>query len=162
MRDFVITTRTITKAMIALVMLAAVFALGLYFGSARMGGAFTVTTQYEIGAVGAAELAELAEAQNERQRPDVQDVDVPAPPQTVSVPDAPPVNPHIIDGKININTADIQTLTTLPGVGPVLAERIIEHRQAHGPFRLIEEITDVSGIGTARFADMQGLITIGD
>jgi len=65
-----------------------------------------------------------------------------------------------VDGRVNINTADSEALQTLPGVGPAIAERIITHREAHGPFRIIEDITDVSGIGAARFADIRDLITV--
>lgn len=64
-------------------------------------------------------------------------------------------------GKVNINTAGLEELDTLPGVGPVTAQKIIDYRQANGPFQTIEAIMDVSGIGPATFAKMQDLITIG-
>jgi competence protein ComEA len=64
-------------------------------------------------------------------------------------------------GKVNINTAGLEELDTLPGVGPVTAQKIIDYRQANGPFLTIEAIMDVSGIGPATFARMQDLITIG-
>jgi competence protein ComEA len=62
-------------------------------------------------------------------------------------------------GKVNINTADSRTLESLPGVGPVLAQRIVDYREAHGPFASIEEIMEVSGIGSATFEQMRDLIT---
>jgi competence protein ComEA len=62
------------------------------------------------------------------------------------------------DGKININTADSAALEALPGIGPVTAQRIIDHRLANGPFTQIEEIMDVSGIGPATFEKIKDLI----
>jgi competence protein ComEA len=62
-------------------------------------------------------------------------------------------------GKVNINTADSRTLESLPGIGPVIAQRIVDYREAHGPFERIEDIMEVSGIGTATFEGMQDLIT---
>ena len=61
---------------------------------------------------------------------------------------------------VNINTADADELDTLPGVGPVTAEAIIEDREANGPFTSIEDIMRVSGIGEAKFADMQDYICV--
>ena len=52
-----------------------------------------------------------------------------------------------IAGKINLNTADAALLETLPGLGPVLAQRVVAYRQEHGRFDRIEEIMEVSGIG---------------
>jgi len=49
--------------------------------------------------------------------------------------------------KININTADKETLSQLSGVGPVIADRIIEYREKNGAFKSVEEITEVKGIG---------------
>lgn len=62
-------------------------------------------------------------------------------------------------GLININTADAAALESLPGIGPSLAQRILDYRQAHGPFARIEDIQEVSGIGPATFAKIQDLIT---
>ena len=49
--------------------------------------------------------------------------------------------------KVNINTADADELETLPGIGPVLAQRIIDWRTANGPFTCPEDLLQVSGIG---------------
>jgi competence protein ComEA len=62
-------------------------------------------------------------------------------------------------GKVNINTASSAELETLPGIGPVTAQRILDHRQANGPFAQIESIMDVKGIGPATFEGMKDLIT---
>jgi competence protein ComEA len=55
--------------------------------------------------------------------------------------------PEISEGKINLNTASATDLETIPGVGPVLASRIIEYRQSHGSFRSFEDVDLVSGVG---------------
>ena len=49
--------------------------------------------------------------------------------------------------KVNINTADVTALMTLGGVGRKVAERIVEHRQAHGPFEKAEDVRKVDGVG---------------
>jgi len=64
-------------------------------------------------------------------------------------------------GLININTATARGLEALPGVGEVTAQRIIEHREANGPFESVEDIQDVSGIGEKTFEWMEGMITVG-
>lgn len=61
---------------------------------------------------------------------------------------------------ININTADKSALDTLPGVGPALAERIIEYRQSNGSFSEIEGLKKVSGFGASKFEKMKDKITI--
>lgn len=62
---------------------------------------------------------------------------------------------------VNINTATASELDALPGIGPVLAQRIIEYRQANGDFRAPEELTKVKGIGQARLEEIWDLITVG-
>jgi len=62
--------------------------------------------------------------------------------------------------RININTAHAAELETLPGIGPVLAQRIIDYRQAHGPLRKPEDVKKVSGIGDGIFKRIQDLITV--
>lgn len=61
-------------------------------------------------------------------------------------------------GKVNINTADAEELCTLSGIGETLAQRIIDYREEHGPFARIEEITNVSGIGSGTFEKLRELI----
>ena len=62
--------------------------------------------------------------------------------------------------RININTADAATLDRLPGIGPVLAGRIIAYRQANGFFRTVDEITAVRGIGEGKLAKLRDLATV--
>ncbi len=64
------------------------------------------------------------------------------------------------NGKVNINTAEISELDSLPGIGPALAERIIQYRQANGPFQSPQDLMNVSGIGEKKFADLEQLITV--
>lgn len=67
-----------------------------------------------------------------------------------------------IGGLININTATQAELETLPGIGPSTARSIITHREENGLFATIEDIMDVSGIGPAKFAAIEELITVQD
>lgn len=65
------------------------------------------------------------------------------------------------NGKININTADIYTLMSLPGIGETYAQRIIDYRTANGPFEDISDIKNVEGIGEKRYETIKNLITTG-
>ena len=61
---------------------------------------------------------------------------------------------------ININTAGQPELETLPGIGPALAARIIEYREAHGPFQSVQELDNVPGIGDALLDKIQDLVAV--
>jgi competence protein ComEA len=61
---------------------------------------------------------------------------------------------------INLNSATLEQLEELPGIGPVLAQAIIDERTRRGGFDSVNELLDVSGIGDARFADIQALVTV--
>lgn len=63
-------------------------------------------------------------------------------------------------GLININTATMEALDSLPGIGPSTAEKIITYREEQGLFTTIEAIMDVSGIGEAKFGQIEALITV--
>ncbi|MEU7294959.1 ComEA family DNA-binding protein [Streptomyces exfoliatus] len=59
---------------------------------------------------------------------------------------------------LSLNTATVEQLDTLPGVGPVLARHIVDHRTEHGGFRSVGELREVNGIGERRFADLEPLV----
>lgn len=61
-------------------------------------------------------------------------------------------------GPVGLNSATAEQLETLPGVGPVLAQHIIDYRTEHGGFRSVDELREVKGIGDRRFADLQPLV----
>ena len=64
-------------------------------------------------------------------------------------------------GLININTAGIYELASLPGIGETIAVRIVEHRTEHGAFTAPEELLNVHGIGTVKLEEILDLITTG-
>lgn len=65
-------------------------------------------------------------------------------------------------GPVDVNTADAEALQTLPGIGPALAERIIAYRTEHGPFRRVEDLLEVKGIGEATLEKFRQEVTVGD
>ena len=77
-----------------------------------------------------------------------------------TVPASQETNPPS-SGPVNVNTADLDALMTLPGIGEVLAQRIIDYRQNYGPFQYPEELTNVSGIGEKRLDAIWDYITVG-
>ena len=68
----------------------------------------------------------------------------------------PPTEP----GPLDLNRATTQELTTLPGIGEVLAQRIVDYREAHGPFRSVEELIAVEGIGEGKLEKLRELVTV--
>ena len=63
--------------------------------------------------------------------------------------------------KVNINTASLQELMTLEGIGEIYAQRIIDYRTDNGPFTDISQIKNVSGIGDKRYEAIKDYITVG-
>jgi competence protein ComEA len=65
------------------------------------------------------------------------------------------------ESRVDLNAATIEQLTDLPGIGPALAARIVEHREKSGPFKAVEELMNVKGIGEKSFAKLQERVTVG-
>jgi competence protein ComEA len=63
-------------------------------------------------------------------------------------------------GPVNLNTATLADLDTLPGVGPVLAQRIVAHREKSGGFKAVGDLRKVDGIGSSRFEQLKDLVTV--
>ena len=63
---------------------------------------------------------------------------------------------------VNLNTADAEALTALPGIGEELAGRIAAYREEHGPFEAVEDLTKVPGIGQGKLAALEGFVTVED
>lgn len=83
-----------------------------------------------------------------------------APAKAGSAPAAPAAAVPAADTRININTAQPAELQRLPGIGPALAARIVEYREAWGPFSSVEDIMEVPGIGPRKFEDIKDLIKV--
>jgi competence protein ComEA len=63
--------------------------------------------------------------------------------------------------KVDLNRATMEELRTLPGVGDVLAQRMIERRTVHGPYRAVDDLRDVKGIGAKRLEILRPLVAVG-
>jgi competence protein ComEA len=69
--------------------------------------------------------------------------------------------PAAATAPVNLNTATAEQLATIPGVGPKMAERIIDYRQKNGGFKKVEDLMNVSGVGEKSFLKLKPLITVG-
>jgi len=63
--------------------------------------------------------------------------------------------------KVNINTASLAELDKLPRIGPKVAQRILDYRKEHGPFKRVEDLMKVKGIGEKTFARLREMVTVG-
>ena len=63
-------------------------------------------------------------------------------------------------GPVNINSATPDELDTLPGIGPATAAAIVSDRSAHGPFKSVDDLQRVRGIGPAKFEQLRNLVTV--
>jgi competence protein ComEA len=62
---------------------------------------------------------------------------------------------------VNINTAAAAQLEALPGIGPSMAQRIVAHREKNGPFKKLEDLMNIQGIGEKSFLKLRPLLTVG-
>jgi competence protein ComEA len=79
-------------------------------------------------------------------------------PRRGSVVAAGSAGPGTPAGPVHLNTATLEQLDALPGVGPVTAQKILDYRQQHGAFSSVDELDAVSGIGPARLEQLKGLV----
>lgn len=84
----------------------------------------------------------------------------PAPPAPPATGGAASAGPGAPGSPLDLNAATPDQLDDLPGVGPVLAQRIVAYRTEHGGFRSIDQLQDVSGIGARRFADLKPKVRV--
>ncbi|MGK5685012.1 helix-hairpin-helix domain-containing protein [Actinoplanes sp. URMC 104] len=82
------------------------------------------------------------------------------PPPGVGPPSGAPAGPPGAGSLVNLNTATLTDLDTLPGVGPVLAQRILDARAAQGGFKAVSDLRKVDGIGDARYEQLKDLVTV--
>lgn len=136
------------------------FTLGFFLGRSTNRSDVRLASVPEVTVTQAAEVSEpQTEAPAQTTAPETA-----APPEASAPVETAPAQteaPTKTDGLININTATRAELQTLPGIGEVLAQRIIDYREANGPFTDVSQLTYVSGIGEKRLAAIIDLITVG-
>ena len=123
------------------------FGLGLYFGRTTGG-----TVLYQRPAAASSVAAEAPEAPEEPEAPEA--------PEEPAAPEETETEPEGMASRVNLKTADAAALESLPGIGPALAQRIIDYRMANGPFQTTAEIQDVRGIGAGIYAKIKDSITV--
>ena len=114
------------------------------------------TSEADLGALN------LAQQLRDQQRVYVPRVGETSAPPAISDGNPAPPGEGQPPARVNINTATVEQLDTLPGIGPVLAQRIVDYRTAHGPFTTIQEITQVPGIGDATLEKIKDRISVSD
>lgn len=85
-------------------------------------------------------------------------------PQEISVIDGPAPTTAYRDevlGRVNINTATAEELTSIPGIGQVTAQRIVDYRRKYGKFYSVNDLMNVKGIGESTLDDIRSYITVG-
>ncbi len=114
---------------------------------------------------GATEQADLQQLNLAKKVVDGEQIYVPdksamPPPFATTTPTSAAASRLHSSAKINLNIATAKELEELPGIGPVMAQRIIEYRTTHGPFYSISEIQEIKGIGVKTFEKIKGQIVV--
>ena len=117
------------------------FTLGVFLGRASSGGGVQISASAESA------LAPLPGSTDSTDASSLTLEETQPPPEAISFP-------------IDINTATAAMLDALPGIGPVLAQRIVDYREANGNFTALSQLTNVEGIGSKRLEEILELITI--
>lgn len=84
----------------------------------------------------------------------------PVPPAGAGPPSGSQAGAPAAGAPLDLNAATLDSFQQLPGVGPVLAQRIVDYRTRHGAFRSVEELQEVSGIGAKRYAELKDLVRV--
>lgn len=141
-------------------------------GQVRHAGVFRLPAGSRVSdavarAGGATRGADLAAINLARALVDGEQVRVPRPGEALTAPAGPGGGASggagttgVPGGAVNLNTATQAQLEDLPGVGPVLAQRILDWRSEHGRFTSVDELGEVSGIGEKIFAQLQSKVTV--
>ena len=88
----------------------------------------------------------------------VRDRGMPGPVTVSTEKDLPPEEIQVV--LVDLNTAGVDELTTLPGIGESLAKRIVDYRTEHGPFESLEALMEVSGIGEKKLEELRDYVTV--
>lgn len=134
-------------ALVFVLLAAVAFGLGFYTGRSTSSQPITVSALAEPTDITAAATTEAATGMAVR--------------ETAASTVAAETAGASEDGKININTATVAELTTISGIGEVLAQRIVDYREEHGDFTSLEELTNVTGIGEKRLEAIMDAATVG-
>lgn len=154
----------LTRAEQAAILITAVvlaFFAGFYVRGAMVTDTILIETETQPS--GAQETVEtfgrLPDAENVSSA--AQEPETPEPsPASAAEPASQPVPSE--SGRMDLNSATLEELDTLPGIGPVLAQRIIDYRESQGGFQSVEELVNVSGIGEKTYEKLADLVEVGD
>jgi competence protein ComEA len=114
---------------------------------------------HDVVPVAAVPLRDAERHETDLQRQEPTTVARPAQPVTSAVPRVGKLQPK--NGKLDLNRATAEELQNLPGIGPVLAQRVIDQRTAHGLFNTVDDLKDVKGIGKKRMDQLRPLVMVG-
>ena len=148
--------RSITLCLCILAALAACFSAAFYLGKSSVTELPSVETQIQPNEQDAdALLQEKPEEEDEASRQESAGEKTEAPPE----PDEQGEGDETVF-PLNLNTADAQELMQLPGIGEVIAERILDYREENGRFVTAEQVMDVKGIGEKTWEKIKDLISV--